>query len=169
MIVKGIVIADIKDWHSHIVTVTLKHFEAEGEVPPAIHALNYEGKAAIIPLTGMGDENHKAHIARVFKQFCKDARIVASVFISEIFFTMRELEPGQELSYESLGYPSQAPDKVEGLMIICETSLGSQHHVYEIKRDKEKPYLKKSEQLSGPGTEFGGRFSNFLQKPYSSN
>lgn len=161
--------ADIKEWGEHILKTLTAHFDECEQMPPIIHALCADGKPLLLPIDHlMNSDANKDIIQEAFMIFAKRYHIVACILVSEAWMVMREEKVGAKVNYNNYDRPSEAADKVEVMVANLETSLGVQQNIFLIKRDKLKPYLerwKEGESFSS----MGGRFTNFLEKPYGTN
>lgn len=157
----------IKDWFDSVVKGIKKKYEIEpGDVPPFAMGMSENGTISVFPMLWQTDSD-KENFAKALKQYSIKEKYVAIVFISEMWITRRDQIPGVDCTYDNYGRPSEQTDKMEGILIICETNLGTEQYCFQIKRDKEKPYL--SELNFGKPMSTHGVFSNFLQKPYGQN
>ncbi len=157
----------IQAWFDSTVNGIKSKFEIDGkEIPPFAMCMKKSGQTSILPMLWQTEED-KILFARALKIFSKIEEIVALIFVTEMWFTRRKPHLGVVQNYDTYGRPSEQPDKEEGIMIVCETNLGAQNHLFIIHRDKQRPYLTVAD--LGTLTGYGGRFSNFLSKPYNTN
>ncbi len=166
---KKITSKDIPSWFDSILSGIQKYFNDCGEIPPLINALSKNGEATVMHVGAlMTQDSNRDMIREIFMAYAKKHDVCASVMVSEGWMTKRVPQEGKPNNYETYGRPSEAPDRVEIVMVMMETSNGADGKFFEIKRDKLKPYL---EEIIQPGkpTAMGGRFQGFLSKPYSEN
>lgn len=160
---------DIEAWYEHTAKFIKEKFDDKGVVDPCIYGLSKEGEFIIFPILKMSNDADKDMISKIFREFARSKQLVGSVFVSEGWVTVRKVIAGAPCDYDTYGRPSEQPDKKEIVMLIFETYLGARQNFYEIKRDSFKPYLVEIMKETSGFKSAGGRFHNFLSKPYGSN
>lgn len=153
---------DIYQWSHRIVAATEKIFEKQGEVPPMLIGLSESGETVFMPIEELGGDRQRDALAETFKFFAQKQKFIACVFISEVWLTKRKIIPDAPQTYDVYGRPSEQPDRIEAVSISCETKDNVKQVVFEIKRDKAKPYLSLMDM--GDHKSAGGRFTNFLSR-----
>jgi hypothetical protein len=101
-------------------------------------------------------------IVKIIKDACKCYPVVALILVSEAFAIRRANE-----EYNPYEKPGEADDKKEVLTITFETKLASRTYIWNIMRDKAKPYL--VEVTPEKVLNVDGRFVNLLTDPINQN
>lgn len=144
-------------------------FIKDGEHEPIAFGFNSKHELSIIPLR-FSNASQREQEALLLKAIAKEREIEVYIYVSEAWMTHHTVKHGTPINAETLGRPSESPNKIECLFISLETQYNKDAKVFEIKRDKEEIYL-----VDLPMTDdtkiamMGGQFSNLIEKKFNRN
>lgn len=153
-------IPTLDEWWKNKIATVEKIFEKDKVIAPIAFYLGKDGFEGILPLP-FGSEREKVAAIHALGQFGVAFDIKAYCIVSEMYFIKRRHEKGAPFPKE---LPSQAADRVEGLMLILESELGAKMYVFEIKRDKPEAYLIPANELNEKDGYAEGRLTSILRK-----
>ncbi len=99
--------------------------------------------------------------------------VLVSIMVHEVFYIKRTMDQIPDGDYTKVEKPSEAKDRVEGLMFSIETSTYQQNKLYKLIRDDKEKLLDFSQDTfekmmssrEDDKSEICGLFSNILYKP----
>ena len=158
---KYITTKEINDWHQSMTKMVKEIFKKDGYLVPVSNLLcqTNEGlKNIVIELPPMTDDTVKDKISETIKNICKKHNVVALIFITEGWMIHRDKKQwnGER--------PSESDDRIEIVQISFETPFITKVNIFEIKRDKDKPYLIEIVDDSRGYDDTEGRFAHLLSK-----
>jgi len=135
-------------------------FNTTHSLAPMFICDNSKGeRLCIVP--PIGNHAERELLAATLRMMFKDQGVVRYVFMCEAW----TLRPGAIKDVRDLkGWIADRPDRVEAVAISGEDDEGNTIMVlFDIKRDKEHPYLDNKQVVAGSNNTAGGRFGKLLE------